>query len=159
QLISSRVRLVCCLRAHLMRSAQLASICSLLASLSRPRSRNGPTCSRGRWASSSRTGSFAFAISRSPKAARGVAPRRKRPSRHISPALLDLLIDVLRQVADDALVLVVRYQRQTLAGDPPQLLELLHQVAHDLLERAPVDLVARQVADLVLHLVQLLGQL
>ena len=57
QLMSSSATLYCPLRAHLMRSAQCASISSLLASFSSPRSKNGPICSRGKVASSSNTGS------------------------------------------------------------------------------------------------------
>ena len=48
QLTSSSGTLSVCCRASLTRSAQFASICSLSAALSRPRSRNGPICSRGR---------------------------------------------------------------------------------------------------------------
>src|SRR4051794_35543305 len=77
------------------------------------------------------------------RSARGVA----WSSSHLA-ARLDLLVDVVGQVADDPLVLVAGDQRQALAGDPTQLLELLHQVAHDLAQGRPVHLVARQVADL-----------
>src|SRR5207247_2430292 len=107
QLMSSSGALYCPLRAHLTRSAQCASMSSLLASFSSPSIRNGPICSRGNVASSSSTGSVFFAIETNPR--RGSAAHRA--------AGVDLLVDVLGQVADDALVLVVGHQRHALAGD------------------------------------------
>src|SRR5262245_39807906 len=110
QLMSSSGTLISERRAHLMRSAQCSSTAARGAALSSPRIKNGPICSRGSAANSRTTGSALLAIGQPPHAAEGVT-YSLRPHR---AAGFHLLIDVLRQVADDALVLLARHQRQAL---------------------------------------------
>src|SRR5262245_42909116 len=114
------------------RWAQWASISSSSASLSRPRRRNGPICSRGSGASSRTTGSGSLDM-RVPRVPSPLSPWGR--GEHVASsahrlAHLDLVVDVFSHFADDAALLLALDQRQTLVRDPPQLLIFAQQVAH-----------------------------
>src|ERR1051326_3197349 len=72
---------------------------------------------------------------------------------------LDLAIDVLYQIPDHAAVLVIADQRLALRRDAAKLVELPPQVAHDVVDRTPVDLVVRQTAHLLDNPAHLIGKL
>src|SRR5262245_23047633 len=111
------------LRAIFTRSAQFASIWSLPESLGRPKSKNGPSWSRGKGANSRTTGAGSFGIINlqfvSPRAAgerhsAGGMPARVRLAAKQalfplpSPAVIDLAVKMLRQLAEHAAMFGVR---------------------------------------------------
>src|SRR5262245_56212325 len=152
-------------RAQISRCAQHASIWSLPPTLSTPKSRNGPICSRGRCASSRTTGiggGWFFAISvvscQLSVVTRWATDDDYGLSSH-RMTQLDLAIDVFGKVADDAAVLVAGDELQALVGDAAELEELVFEIAHHFAHGRPVNLVAGQAAHLIVDLIHLLGEL
>src|SRR5262245_27587037 len=159
QLMSSSGVAITFLRAQISRLAQPASICVLSAVLSTPRSRNGPTWSRGSAASSRTTGNPAALLLMTDT----LVPHRSLLITHHSSAhrmtQLNLAIDMVSEIADDAAMLLAGDELQALVGDAAELVELAFQVAHHLAHGGPVDLVARQPPHLIDDLVHLVGEL
>src|SRR5918999_431999 len=105
------------LRAQIRRCAQAASMASLTAVLSRPRRRNGPTCSRGSGASSRMIGSTGAAC------ATMVVLSSKRM------AEFDFPVDLVIQVLNHAALFFGGHQLQALVVDAAELEKLILQIA------------------------------
>ena len=75
------------------------------------------------------------------------------------PAHLDLPINMLHQLVDGSPLLTVGQECEGLPGDTAQLLVLALQVVGRLIHSGPVDLAARQMANLAANVRQLLAQL
>src|SRR5262249_34504592 len=135
--------------------------------LSTPRMINGPTWSRGKVASSSTTGKgggwlvLIGPLSVVPGPWLSVLLPRATDNGLSSHRMtqINLPINMVTQLADDAAVLFAGDQLQAFVGNPPQLEKLVLQIAHDLAHRGPVDLVAGQAAHLVYDLVHLVREL